>query len=70
MTRGGAVAVVAVVSTTSVPVMVGTAIIPLTARVITLSLESAPVALENLRGKLKISQRAKMIYISEVHQHL
>lgn len=49
MTRGGAVTVVAVVGTTSVSVMVGTAIIPLTARVITLSLESTPVALENLR---------------------
>lgn len=35
------------VSTTGVPVVVGTAVIPLT-RVIPLSLESAPVTLENL----------------------
>lgn len=50
---------VAVVSTTSVPVVVGAAVIPLTARVITLSLEGTPVALENLGGKVKVSQCVK-----------
>lgn len=62
MTRGATVTVVAVVSSTSVPVVVGTAVIPLTTWVITLSLESAPVALENLRGELKVGQYLKMIY--------
>lgn len=46
-TRRATVTLVAVVSTAGVPVMVGTAVIPL-ARVIPLSLESTPVALENL----------------------
>lgn len=56
--RRATVALVAVVSATGVPVMVGTAVIPRTTRVIPLSLESTPVALENLSRELKVSQSA------------
>lgn len=49
--RGAAVALIAVVWTTGVPLVVGTTVIPLTTRVIALSLESAPVSLENLFGR-------------------
>lgn len=52
-TRGAALTLVAVVSATGIPVMVGTAIIPLTTRVVPLSMESTPVALENLKGRIK-----------------
>lgn len=47
--RRATVTLIAVVSAASVPVIVGTAVMPLTAGVITLSLESTPVSLENLQ---------------------
>lgn len=60
------VTLVTVITAARVPVMVGSAVIPLTAGVIPLSLESTPVTLENLRTvkekKKKISQPLKMIY--------
>lgn len=59
-TRRTGVTVIAVVSATSVPLVVGTAVIPRTPRVVPLSLEGAPVALENLRigGKKSRFKRA------------
>lgn len=53
--RWATVALIAVVSTAGVPVMVGASVVPLTTRVIALSLEGTPVTLENLRGELKVS---------------
>lgn len=50
--RGGTIILMAVVCTTSVPVIVGTTVIPLTTCVITLSVEGTPVSLENLRGRV------------------
>lgn len=55
-TRRATVTLVAVVSTSGVPVMVGSAVIPLSTRMIPLSLESTPVALENLRREVKVSE--------------
>ena len=68
-TGRASVTLVAVVSPSGVPVMVGSAVIPLTARVIPLSLESTPVALENLRIK-QFSERPWNIYVAEVSRRL
>lgn len=48
--RGGTIILMAVVCTTSVPVIVGTTVIPRTTWVITLSMEGTPVSLKNLFG--------------------
>lgn len=61
-TRGATVTLVAVVSTAGIPVMVGTAVVPW-ARVIPLSLEGTPVALENLRGELPV----RIIYMMTIN---
>lgn len=63
-TRRATVTLVAVVSTAGISLIVGTAVIPLTAWVIALSLESTPVALENLRIG---SSKCWIIYIAKVH---
>lgn len=55
-TRRGTITLMAVVSTTSIPVIVGTSVIPLTTWVITLSMEGTSVSLENLRRVYSVSK--------------